>query len=753
MEARGGRQEQSKLQSNNIYSIIASSDPPLTVQESSTSHRDPDQPQVTRGRSKSRTRAKGGKLWRPLNMEELGGSPLKYSVPINHTDLESAPSGYTSDCSDSNSGLRMQENVKLPWPNRSRVREGSPLRNEISSPDLQDLPNSREQIRAQWDIEEWTQHSGELFEDPVEMENIFRQAIHSYHIHPIEIDRLIKPSRNDKYPSEIELLAQRPAKATVAAKNEHHIQLARSDKRSIQIDDPLLAPRSGNEHNLFRRAVHGKDKDPAFKQLPLTVDSVSLPRRPATTISSRDSSKQTTSPIGVSEDPFVESSFNGDDSNFLKWKEEQRKHNKEVAIKNWKHDRQRWEKENEKSREDVIEAIRTAEIRNANSAPLPIEPSRLDAQLSIAGQRASDSAESLETVRPGPDNSVTPTQKDAVYQKWKQVMASRIRFDAQFDREASSSRTVLYDPVKRTPDDQPVTERFPEFVEDKPGTLSVAPLEDLGTSDPLPWKDRPVAIHTVVTPVLSNAELAEQSKPVSTEYEESQDEDHTWMPSIICPPQRLESLRNAELWWTTDNRGGRELSEHLYRVADKDLHKTMTKAQNSKRPRTSSKDGAATSDDAASDTTVIGSAPMGISSEPVNGPAGDTVNRLLIPLLSTLHGYLSSRPEAQRGRFGSFARVPEWCIDKGVGGLNSFFGEDWGAPPQRVGRDPRYRPLSTIVRGSDGVGGEGRYGGVGGGGGGAGGGGSGGAGVGSAGYESAGIGVGRGHEGWGRRFR
>ena len=41
--------------------------------------------------------------------------------------------------------------------------------------------------------------------------------------------------------------------------------------------------------------------------------------------------------------------------------------------------------------------------------------------------------------------------------------------------------------------------------------------------------------------------------------------------------------------------------------------------------------------------------------------------------------------------FGRFARVPEWCIDKSPGGNDSYFG-DWGSPPSRVGRDPRYRP-------------------------------------------------------------
>jgi hypothetical protein len=69
-------------------------------------------------------------------------------------------------------------------------------------------------------------------------------------------------------------------------------------------------------------------------------------------------------------------------------------------------------------------------------------------------------------------------------------------------------------------------------------------------------------------------------------------------------------------------------------------------------------------------------------------------NALLAPLLWTMHGYLSE-PLAQHGRsaFGSFAQVAAWCVDSGRSGTVSLFGEDWGAPPARVGRDPRYRPV------------------------------------------------------------
>jgi len=41
--------------------------------------------------------------------------------------------------------------------------------------------------------------------------------------------------------------------------------------------------------------------------------------------------------------------------------------------------------------------------------------------------------------------------------------------------------------------------------------------------------------------------------------------------------------------------------------------------------------------------------------------------------------------------FARFAPPPEYAVDKSAKGNESFFGENWGAPPQRIGRDPRYR--------------------------------------------------------------
>ncbi|KAL1644240.1 hypothetical protein SLS58_004520 [Diplodia intermedia] len=69
-------------------------------------------------------------------------------------------------------------------------------------------------------------------------------------------------------------------------------------------------------------------------------------------------------------------------------------------------------------------------------------------------------------------------------------------------------------------------------------------------------------------------------------------------------------------------------------------------------------------------------------------------DRLLVPLYETLASYVRVPGEAPKGRdyFSRFAPPPEWAIDRSRDGDKSFFGEDWGETPRRIGRDPRFQP-------------------------------------------------------------
>ena len=73
---------------------------------------------------------------------------------------------------------------------------------------------------------------------------------------------------------------------------------------------------------------------------------------------------------------------------------------------------------------------------------------------------------------------------------------------------------------------------------------------------------------------------------------------------------------------------------------------------------------------------------------------GQACIELMGPAIANLHSYVDG---SQPDYFSRYARPPEWCFDKTPGGNKSFFGEDWGAPPPRVGRDPRYQ--TTIHEG------------------------------------------------------
>jgi len=266
----------------------------------------------------------------------------------------------------------------------------------------------------------------------------------------------------------------------------------------------------------------------------------------------------------------------------------------------------------------------------------------------------------------------------------RDILLKSLHDVVESSRTRESTRTVLYDPVAQGDAAQ---SRIPEAERTfKPVTTDSGVLHD---SEPLPgWKTRPVDIHDDLTPVLTNAELAVLNKVPGSDVSPSNTSTAV-IPSASLPAEsatnflgRLSEIQEAEEWWRADRRGAGELRAYLNQVAKDDEIRKQLKG---KEDATQSRQEQGLIADNWLDT-----ASKGGEAHPA---AGDVSNRLLIEVLANFHGYLSGPPEAQRGQFGSFGAVPEWCIDKGVGGSTSFFGEDWGAPPPRVGRDPRYRPL------------------------------------------------------------
>ncbi|KAI9819124.1 MAG: hypothetical protein M1827_007280 [Pycnora praestabilis] len=265
---------------------------------------------------------------------------------------------------------------------------------------------------------------------------------------------------------------------------------------------------------------------------------------------------------------------------------------------------------------------------------------------------------------------------------------------AESSKERGISRTVLYDPVTTTkPREGPQVER-------------------LGTSEPLPWKERPVDIHTEVVPVDTDPVKYGRRVRSSDQLPEG---------TFDQSQSHLSRIRNAENWWNADNRKndgnvwrllrasiephpkvavpeGRLLARRQYGSSEtpppqKVPHSDINEPQFKASPPKFKREQTTTYKQQLTALNEI------LSQEPSHQAKSDMTDcrdvsePLLKHLLSSLHSYKSGPPEAQRRNFASWARVPEWCIDKSPAGTHSFFGEDWGAPPPRVGRDPRYRPL------------------------------------------------------------
>lgn len=74
-----------------------------------------------------------------------------------------------------------------------------------------------------------------------------------------------------------------------------------------------------------------------------------------------------------------------------------------------------------------------------------------------------------------------------------------------------------------------------------------------------------------------------------------------------------------------------------------------------------------------------------------------TLPQIAEPLVASVFGTLLAyadkivRPE-NRKLLSKFDSSPAWALDTSPEGRKSIFGDDWVAPPKRLGRDPRYQP-------------------------------------------------------------
>ncbi|KAL8937815.1 MAG: hypothetical protein Q9211_003493 [Gyalolechia sp. 1 TL-2023] len=236
---------------------------------------------------------------------------------------------------------------------------------------------------------------------------------------------------------------------------------------------------------------------------------------------------------------------------------------------------------------------------------------------------------------------------------------------------APSTRTVLYDPVAQGSSS---STRPPH------GNVSQSGEDFLKASEPLPWKNRPVDIYNMA-PSASMTPRSRGGKEASATFADHGGFDgNAYIRSLIAERESAEQrLRNTEAWWNHDGRGQQQVRAYLEQVAN-EHHRQKVGGEYDNFKKAMERQ-ASFRDDWSDDSNA--------TTVPHHPPAGEVINRLMVPVIANLRSYVD---ESGPSYFNKFSKTPAWAVDGSADGNRSFFGEEWGKPPPRVGRDPRYRP-------------------------------------------------------------
>ena len=278
--------------------------------------------------------------------------------------------------------------------------------------------------------------------------------------------------------------------------------------------------------------------------------------------------------------------------------------------------------------------------------------------------------------------STTNSKKEMLLQNLEQVVeSSKAKGDLP-----SATRTVLYDPYAPDTAAQSRSSNSSAY-----GKLSEAEHDGLRVSEPEVYAQRLVPIFnspTAYTFEDSRANTIEDPPSVSGE-----DSRAPSFPPGLCPgneyiyslaeefkpvPRHLKN--DVEEWWTKDTR-----AQGIPRTTLNELANARFAKDPPGHWDTSASFGSTTSPT----STRTGSSIAPIGSERSSKTNNDLAE-MMKQVCTNLESYVIPSEKLQNDYFGRFAPVPEWCIDKSPSGNDSFFG-DWGIPPSRVGRDPRYR--------------------------------------------------------------
>lgn len=286
---------------------------------------------------------------------------------------------------------------------------------------------------------------------------------------------------------------------------------------------------------------------------------------------------------------------------------------------------------------------------------------------------------------PMPYSSFSSNKKDILLQNLHDVVESS---KAQGNLPIST-RTVLYDPFthssarhaqQTSSPEVPTTENATQHHHSSEKSSTVPADGDkelLNGSDALPWTDRPVNIQNLASPLASRVgipslpRLSTAKKPPPGLGYDSPD---IW--SMQPQPRKVgRSLEEAESWFMKNSRGGVGLQSWAHPDAT-NTNEILKPIGDGPTPLEHSKIDSSKKEILQPQAAVDNPTEMEIAKS------------LCLPAFENLAAYLENSSSSDY--LGRFARVPEWCIDKSQNSNLSFFG-DWGVPPSRVGRDPRYR--------------------------------------------------------------
>jgi hypothetical protein len=285
----------------------------------------------------------------------------------------------------------------------------------------------------------------------------------------------------------------------------------------------------------------------------------------------------------------------------------------------------------------------------------------------------------------------------------EQVMKMGEHAKERTKSEANIGRTVMYDPFQDLPQKDPTPPPEPVKQEALPmstfqsstsSSLGHFPLLGLGMipglselsgrgQDPFPTTLAPsVKMPFNATPALPENDLRDSSPDREWQRESAEVSDEHTIPLPLASSLKQWDADKLDEWLWSGNKFARQEDFHQRIMA--------TDATPTRRTQTTS--------------TITSARPIALPSrfkpppsipQPSNTGSESNIltNRLLVPVLENLASYVQGPIEKRRDYFCQWVKAPDWALDRSATGNDSFFDSQWGQPPERLGRDPRYQPV------------------------------------------------------------